>query len=370
MSEGVSQHERSRDETEVSLETMSPDAGEGVDVRLQQLETQLAQKEEIVVALTARLEQAAEQLDRIRRTGGHSGPRVGGGIPADLIQEQRELTQELQQALKQWDQMQAGMALGQLQMQVSELRDFVAGRFDDILNSGNLIPSSSPEINSGFGGPAETANDEPDANPSTETANDAISAYEAMKAELLGGNSAGDSGDQNSGTESAASSIPPDDVAVDTPPNIPEVEAPEAIDIANATLQELQAAVETRDAYIGYLIRKMRAVENSTRFAGNWADLENVPDELRARLEEYGQKLQDARKMAEVENSLERARLARESARLALLDQQLQKQMKRMGISNGENPSEESESEGQEPKKKKGSWRKLLGVGNSDEDDD
>jgi hypothetical protein len=325
-----------------------------------ELESQLARKEEVVVALTDRLEQAAEQLDRVRRTGGNRGTRTSAGIPADVVQEQREVTQELQQALEQWEEMQAGMALGQLQMQVTELRDFISVRFDDAIKAGGFSQPLDPGL---IDQTADAVIPQP---PETAPSNDPLSGYEAMKADLLGEGIPTPSDSQLNAPEldSLASELGIPTEEVESPTDVPEVDAPVAIEIATADLQELQSAVETRDAYISYLIRKLRAVEKTTRLAGNWTDLENVPDELRNRLEEYGLQLQDARKMAEVENSLERARLAREAARLELLEQQLQKKMKRLGLVGG-GPNDDLTAN-DEPKKKKGGWRKLLGVSNSD----
>ena len=310
------------------------------DKQVTELESQLAQKEEVVVALTTRLEQAAEQLDRVRRTGGISGTRAAAGIPADVIQEQREVTQDLQQALEQWEEMQAGMAFGQLQMQVTELRDFIAVRFDDAIKAGGFSQPRDPnQINEG----TNTAISKP---PQTAPSNDPLSGYEAMKAELFGKEVTTPSDSQTDAPELNLLESELDSLTeeIESPVEIPEVAAPLVIEIATAGLQELQSEVETRDAYIGYLLRKLRAVENSTQLAGNWADLENVPDELRERLEEYELQLQDARKMAEVENSLERARLARESARLELLEQQLQKKIKRLGLIGG-GPNDELTTE-------------------------
>ncbi len=72
------------------------------------LESQLKAKEELVAALTERLEQAAEQLDRFQRTGGDRAGRTGGVLPLEMIDEQRSLTQNLQEVVTHWEDSLAG----------------------------------------------------------------------------------------------------------------------------------------------------------------------------------------------------------------------------------------------------------------------
>lgn len=351
-------------------------------VDVAELQAQLTQKEEVVAALTARLEQAAEQLDRVRRTGGHRGGQsTGTGLPTELVQEQRQITEELQRAVQQWEDMQAGAALGRLEMQVTELRDFISGRFDEITDLGG-IPVRTDSV---FGETPSTTAPEQEPSDAPAASDDPLSAYELLKADLMAGDTSSNSPVANSAPRGLADSVEPaTETAAETtlapeavslpdaePAHepIPEANAPTPIDIAGASLKELQAAVETRDAYISYLIRKLRVAEASTRIAGDWASLENVPDELRARLEELEKRLQDAHRIAEVENSLERARLAREAARLEVLEQQMQKKMRQLGID--DDPEVDSQAPAGEPpaKAKKGrSWLKRLGVGRDDDD--
>src|SRR6185369_14757427 len=89
------------------------------------LQRQLQEKEQLVAALTERLEQAAEQLDRVRRTGADRGARRGGGggaLPLELIEDHRTAIDELKQAVTRWEEMQAGLTLGRLETQIAELR--------------------------------------------------------------------------------------------------------------------------------------------------------------------------------------------------------------------------------------------------------
>ena len=82
----------------------------------------------MVAALTERLKQAAEQLDRNHRMGADRGLRLGGGIPPEVIQTQKTLVEDLQRAVEQWEGMQAAATLGRIEIQISELRDLFTGQ--------------------------------------------------------------------------------------------------------------------------------------------------------------------------------------------------------------------------------------------------
>src|SRR5690606_15432552 len=99
--------------------------GDGGDPQRQlaDLQTKLKEKETLVAALTGRLEQAAEQLDRLRRMGADRGNRTVAGVPPELIEEQRELTAQLQVAVNEWQEANAAAALSRIEVQVAEIRD-------------------------------------------------------------------------------------------------------------------------------------------------------------------------------------------------------------------------------------------------------
>ena len=80
--------------------------------QLTTLEAQLQEKEQLVAALTERLEQAAEQLDRLHRTGADRAMRTGGGgFPAEMVEQQKQLVDDLQRSVQQWEDMQPGAML-------------------------------------------------------------------------------------------------------------------------------------------------------------------------------------------------------------------------------------------------------------------
>ncbi|HSG71507.1 MAG TPA: hypothetical protein VLA12_13885, partial [Planctomycetaceae bacterium] len=78
--------------------------------RNESLQEKLNQKEQVVQALTTRLEQAAEQLDRLRRSGADRGGKLLAGIPAEVIEEQKTLINDLKATIKSWEELQGDSA--------------------------------------------------------------------------------------------------------------------------------------------------------------------------------------------------------------------------------------------------------------------
>lgn len=111
--------------------------GQSADIDL--IQNQLHEKEQLVAALTERLEQAAEQLDRLQRTGADKGrrPLVGGGLPAELVEEHKTTLEDLKRVIARWEDIQAEAALGRIETQIVELRDLV-------VSGGVSIAGASP----------------------------------------------------------------------------------------------------------------------------------------------------------------------------------------------------------------------------------
>src|SRR5262245_36056726 len=107
-------------------ETPAPPGDPPVDAAI--IQTQWREKEQLVAALTERLEQAAEQLDRLRRTGVDKGRRpLGGGFPAEVIEDHKNTLEDLKRVIARWEDIQAGASLGRIETQIAELRDLLAG---------------------------------------------------------------------------------------------------------------------------------------------------------------------------------------------------------------------------------------------------
>lgn len=313
--------------------------------QLSALESQLREKEQLVSALTERLEQAAEQLDRIRRTGGDRGARVAGGIPAELVEEQKTLVTDLQQAVQQWSEMQPGATLGRIEVQIIELRDLVAGR----LSEGGFQPSSG----NAFSGHFEQS--PPDRGRSASDSKSGLSGYESMKAQLLGSPA--------EQTKSAPKEVPTE--AKPAQPSQPQeeianVDPPVVIDLNAAGVDDLRKAVEQRDAYISFLTKKLRAAEMCYQDSINWEVLNNAPEDLRRRLEDLEKTLHATLRHAEIDHSLERARLSREATRLEHLEEQIRREMKRLNISETQDGDDEEPS-AQSDHGMNTRWQRLFG---------
>jgi hypothetical protein len=89
----------------------------------------------------------------------------------------------------------------------------------------------------------------------------------------------------------------------------------------------------------------------------SWVGLENLPDQLRDRLEALEKRLQETLRLAEVELSLQRAKLAREEVRIRVIDEQLQKDLKR--ARQDANSSADSDSSKDEQSGSR--WKRMLG---------
>ena len=284
--------------------------------RAARLERQLAERDQLVQALTDQLELAAEQLDRMQRSGAADRRRGGGGgsnLPADVVADHRQMLEDMQRVVQQWEDMQAGLVLGRIEGHVIELRDFVADR----LTPGAAI-SGSPRAPRPEPTPAAAVE-------AAQSAGDEInssSVWETLKAEML-----------SDGSSPAAAPVPGLVGLGPTRPLEPiqVADPPKNVNLNASTPDELAEAVMERDAYICYLLQLLRT-RTEVAVPPDWSVLNNAPAELVVQLEHMSAELQDNLRRADVEISIERARLAREQAQLTLREEQLKRQMRDLGI--------------------------------------
>jgi hypothetical protein len=154
--------------------------------------------------------------------------------------------------------------------------------------------------------------------------------------------------------ESPQGDAAPAVLSIDLPPL---QNPPEPVDARNATREDVAQACETRDAYVVYLLQRLRQIESMGHVPNSWAGLENLPDQLRARLEALEKRLQETLRLAEVELSLQRAKLAREEVRIRLIDEQLQKDLKRAR----QDANSAAESDGGKDEASGSRWKRMLG---------
>lgn len=296
-----------------------------------ELETLLREKEELVEALTERLEQAAEQLDRLQRANGDRGRWMTGGVPAELVEQQRTVCEDLERVVQQWEDSQPTAALSRIEMQIQELRDLVV------------------RMPAGGGLPAEERPHEAAAQDSGADAG--MSAWEALKAGLLGQSPPADGTNGNPAREGQGSVADGPDPFDGEP-----LEPPAPVDFEFADSDELRRAVIVRDDFIAELLRRLRSAESRTRSTDDWKSLETVPEDLRNRLESLERRLEQTLRLTEVELSLERARLGREEVRLKQLEEAMQKAARR-GMA-----SDDDEEDDEERTASDGRWKRMLGI--------
>jgi hypothetical protein len=302
------------------------DAGE----RLVQMQKELHDKETLIEALTAQLELACEQIDRLQRSGADRQRGGAAGLPNDVVQQHRQLVDELQRVVGQWEDLQAGLTLGRIELQISELRDFVGERLSATPSVD--LSRHSPRIEHAEPYPVLREPIAPAAAVSSPPAE--ASAWDKMKAELL----APPTTDESS---SVFNPLP------DPPGLVPS---------ASTELSEWQTAVHERDDYIATLLRRLRLAEQTpldllTLVTSDAPEGLLTCQELRDRLEEQC-------RMGEVELSLERAKLAREQLRLQQQQELIEKQLKRLGLRSLDELAATATVEASSPDRR---WIRFLG---------
>ena len=290
------------------------------------LQEQLQAKEQLVVALTDRLEQAAEQLDRVRRTGGDRAlRRTSGGMPPELVEEQRSAIDELKQSLARWEEMQAGLTLGRLETQIAELRDLVANN-----------------LSSGSGGRDAQASASPRSKEREQGGG--VSWWEQQKAAMLG-----ETVQTNAASPQDARATLTD-IKYETQAKAPAGElqipdVPPPLDLENLVLEEARHALHERDSIITKLREQLLLLQAQESFSGHDLNSPDLPTGLRERLELLEQQWQAKFRQVELDLSIERARYSREEANLQSRQELIEKEMIRLGLHgrDARNPRSEAE---------------------------
>lgn len=349
--------------------------------RVKTLEAELQEKEQLVVILTERLEQVAEQLDRRHRTGADRGMTIsGGGIPQEVIEEQQKLSQDLQSVLEQWQGMDTESSLTRIELQIAELKQLVE---DGIQKGPEAAPKPSSLVEYLASPDREIPAEESVSTEQEQTTEEPVSispdedstasGWEAMKEKLLSGQGV------NVNTDLAKKQAPPS-----APPQVPLPaagnyeteqsgtggrplssykpalpEPPPEIDYDQASQAQLIEAVRERDQYISLLIKRVREAETAL-VPVNWEQLNNAPEELLEHLQSLQHDLEHNLGLAEVEISIERARLSRTESMLQGREEQIRKKEKQLGLNLERNEAEEVPDESQLNDDQKKRWLGFL----------
>ncbi len=304
--------------------------------RTRELEDALHERDMVVQMLTQRLEQAADQLDRMQRTGSDRRGTSLAGIPPELMEGQQTLLDQMNRMLGEWEEIQAGPMLNRIESQIAELKDLVSAG-PPVSHSENTRPKDGVRPKTDVAASSVIK-------PGLRRVEDLVAAkssdWEVIKAAMLANeelNSPTPVQTTESSTTASASSPSihgtspsfSESVLDDLPPQLPE--PPPYVDVDQVGIEELREAVQLRDEYISMLTRRVVAQDQTTRFP-DWDALSHVPSELRYELENLRQQLQQKLKIAEIDLSLQRARLAREDAKLQTKAEHVARQMRQMGL--------------------------------------
>jgi len=281
------------------------------------LKSELEGKNELVQALTLQLEQAAEQLDRLQRTGARvSHGSAGGSLPAEFAQQQETVAQNVEYLVEQWDATQVAGSIGRVEMQLDELRDLVTQLASRpvqavALSQEQAVAEPISELNA-----------------------------EASHADLLGSLQAAFLHSSEEIPETILEETPEEISAS----NFPKAESssgqgelpdqPELVDFDSATKDELRQAVISRDDYIKTIVDHLSAARKQFGIQSpeNWEELQGCPQELIEKVQQLEQQLENQLRLSEVSLSLERARLSREETQLSMAKIQIQKELRKQGI--------------------------------------
>lgn len=299
---------------------------------LADLRQQLDGKNELVAALVAELEQVVEQLDRVKRNGSDRGRSSGGSaaLPAEVVEEHQQVLGEMQRMVQQWEEMQAASSLGRIESELADLRAMLSKGYsghsdatDDSLESVMSRLSMEP----------------PESPPSMVTLSGTD--WEAMKRQMMNESGGG----------------PDDEVEDDLTKLLDGLSIPTAFDFETASVETLKKACADRDNYIVQINRWVRT-RRAVSIPENWDDID-APEEVRERAELLTSRLEEQVRLAEVEMSLERARLSREKSQVQADRAVIEKHLKRLGISSLDELEDISVSNGSTGDRR---WMRFLGV--------
>jgi len=282
----------------------------------------LSEKDDVILTLTARLEETADQLDRLQRMGVdrlHGGESSGGGA------EQRALNARLGAMLDLAEDIQPAETLDRIEQGVDSILRLLEQRTSF---GGEPARETAPPI-------AKKSKDAAKPNAQVSGSSDPVDDdfWEQTKKRLMGQAPESEPADSIHDTAPAPPNSKSFEIkaaacaAIETA--TPPVDPPAQIE-PDATPEQLLKGIEERDRYIQYMIGRLRQAEQ-TCFPQDWELLSAAPEELRAAVEDLRGKLQNQLRKAELANAIERAALGRERAKLFQVKQQLEQQIRKLG---------------------------------------
>lgn len=291
-------------------------------MNIKTLKSELENKDELVQTLTQQLEQVAEQLDRVQRTGTRASSGGGGSLPPEFAKQHEAVAQDVSYLVEQWDATQIGSSIGRLEMQLQEMRDMI------------VLQSSSAGSSVTF---SEVKADVQKPEPSRENTGAGSSGdyLASLQAAFLN--------PEEENPETVLEDVPENgsylstqsfttDLELRPPEELPE--QPASVNFDQASPEDLKNAVIERDKYIKIVIDQLSQARTQigVRPPTDWETLQGCPDELIEHVKQLGYQLEDQLRLSEVSLSLERARLSREETQLNAAKIQMQKELRKQGI--------------------------------------
>lgn len=295
------------------------------------LRQRLQEKEQTVATLTEYLEQAAAKLNAMKDQ--NSGGKPGQAFDPEMVQRQMELVENLQAAVKEWEELGVAEVMERMSSRLDGLRQTILDGLRSAPPAGGMSPSEAGYSFSAAGG-------------GDEDSDDPMAGWEALKAEMLG-------------EEPDPQKSEDDQLNVDLQEELNVlVNRPGRVDEACQERSTWAEAVDAREKYLISLIRALRVVEARRRGTPDWDSFTLAPAGLRERVARLAAELQQLQRNAEVELSIERARISRQESVIAQRRRELDKATKKQGA----NPQSSQPAPTGE-----GRWKKFLGGGGSGE---
>lgn len=327
----------------------NPNSGRSSNVEsnaeIADLHRQLGVKDELITALVGELEQVVEQLDRIQRTGVNKSQPTspgGGALMGPIGGEHQQVLSDMQRVVEEWESLQAASILTRIESEVAEIRSLMLRGAVTPTQEGARLELPHDELDDVMSQLEQQGRNSSLADTVIEG-----TSWESMKRQMLG-------------LEEADSKVASIDLEVTLADDadLGVGVAPADINFELATESELRAACAERDAYIVQLIRMVRS-RRSVALPSDWSDVADVPEELRARVNQLAERLDEQVQFAEVEMSLERARLSRERTQVQHDREKIEKHLKRLGLNSLDDLESVSVENGTSSDRR---WMRFLGV--------
>ena len=282
------------------LNATEPDA-EVCGSRVVELERRLAERNQLVEILTERLEKAADQIDRLQRSGGALKSDAPAGLPPEFVNEHRDLAQRLETFHSAWEERYEGPSLRRIEASLADL----AERFDELRSSSpqeSLSQTKSAPKSGVTSFLDQFKEDEKAENAEVQT---------SSQSKTHGHSHHSDRPSTSGPNRIEIVLLTPEDEHL--PENVP---LPAAIDVDEATHGDLHDAVLQRDRYLNWLCQKVRTLASRLESWLRHFENEQKGTPSGEQFLELRQLIHSQLQVLEVELSIERAKLFREESRL------------------------------------------------------